>query len=249
MSRSRERTRVGWVDERRLAAADLRHEAARARRLRSRHVLDVHRTWGVVAGLSPHHGRLDEQVRVDPGLAYDPCGAELVLVRPAQVQLPAEPVDGMTLVIRADRRGCAELAWVPPGGPGLRAGVPLGRLDAAAETVLLDPTAMRRAGSLRRARLRSGSAHLPWSDLGTVFPRLVDIVVGGDTTPRYFVGLDAGRLPDGMTLFATVEPSSEPAVLTLLLVAAFRAGASPTYPSAGGVDVRWMSIETTEMDT
>jgi hypothetical protein len=252
MSRSPELARVGWVDERVLAGADLRHEQVRLRRLRSRHVLEVHRTWGVVAGLRARLDRGDEAVRVSPGVAYDACGAELVLARSTVVRIPAAAGDGLVLAIRAGAGGCAELAWLAAAE---RSGVPLGRLAEAGEQRWLLTDARRLAASRRRPALLSGSKTAAWSDFaeaadGTT-ARSLRIAVQqppGVASARYFASVSAGELTEPVWLLASVEQEEEGEK------PGFSVRVRTLSPTGAGLSeetllhVVWVSVEDQEVD-
>lgn len=248
MSRRASPRRVGWVDGRVLASADLRDESAHLRELRSRHLLEVHRTWGVVFGLIARMRPAQDGVEVTPGVAYDPCGAELVLADTAHVPFPNEGAGDVTLTISAGACGRPALGWVTPGARGSRAGVPLARLESA--TGLLDRGAARRAASRRRPRLHSGSLLVPWSDLqeadGSDPSLLAEVAVPIDPEgqlipPRYFAQADAGDLPAGHSLFVSIAAVAVDG-FTLRLLLAVHPSAAPPTTREGELTVRWMSI-------
>jgi hypothetical protein len=105
----------------------------------------VHDAYGVVAGLAVGPDtKAPPSLRVQPGLAYDGYGRELVLLETTRVAPPAtagrKPVGAWVLLLRAraeDAAGCrcagvlgpprAELVWQRAARAGVADGVPLAR--------------------------------------------------------------------------------------------------------------------------
>lgn len=74
-----------------LTARDLQDEAAFETRLRGLHVNLVHNTWGVALGFEVAVAAEGTAVTVDPGIAYDCLGREIVSVRSLSIGLPPPP--------------------------------------------------------------------------------------------------------------------------------------------------------------
>jgi hypothetical protein len=245
------RLRVGWVDGRPLATADLCDAADYGALLRARHVLGAHRTWGVVWGLVARLRTREELATVTPGLAYNACGAELGVSSPVELTLPEPLPDGTTLCVHDAGGGCAAFAWRPPGGVRPGADVPLGLLRTEPGTAL-DRGACRRAASQRRPALRAGTLTRPLSDFTASD-------AGGVRTLR--VGFDAGpgaSLPATPRVFATVRVLAEDAAgdgvpalfagvadvgadgFTLRVVVADGGGGQSGV--AGAIDIAWLAV-------
>lgn len=74
-----------------LTARDLQDEAAYESRLRGLHVNIVHNTWGVALGFDVAVADGGTAVTVNPGIAYDCRGREIVSVRSLSIGLPVAP--------------------------------------------------------------------------------------------------------------------------------------------------------------
>ena len=197
-----------------LLRRDFADQAAQDDQLRWWHARALHQAFGVVTGLgvtiAPVGGV--DTAQVEPGLAYDAHGRELLLDRPAQVPVPA---DGTALVLvigsaaaepgcdpppggvcRDERAGAGGvvLRWVPRAELSLRDGVPLTATGTAT------PFSAPRARPLARPRIGHGTTipgETAWRPWVKVFPdeqvlRLgiqveVDTSAAGFTTaPCYF---------------------------------------------------------------
>lgn len=113
---------------------DFRDRAAASDQLRWWHNRALHDAFGVASGMSVALAADAGPAVVQPGIAYDRRGRELLLFTPRSVPLPAR-LDPMTLMARYPEGGGTEavLAWQPavqaggaPCGPG--DGVPLATL-------------------------------------------------------------------------------------------------------------------------
>jgi hypothetical protein len=147
-----------------LLSEDFRDQQSIESQLRAWHNRALHNTFGVAPGIGDGLAvSLDEtnnQVVVEPGLAYDCFGRELLLQRRKSVLLPSE-VDEMLLLIRHkasriapqpnDLSGvCApepgrlvdgdlEFVWKSAKSATVRDGVPIARALPAGNTLELDP--------------------------------------------------------------------------------------------------------------
>jgi hypothetical protein len=74
-----------------LTARDLQDDAAFESRLRGLHVNLVHNTWGVALGFSVAVASGETAVTVNPGIAYDCRGREIMSARSLSVGLPILP--------------------------------------------------------------------------------------------------------------------------------------------------------------
>lgn len=133
-----------------LRSRDFRDQAAIEAQLRWWHNRALHNAFGVAEGLSVEVN--SNSVIVQPGLAYDCFGRELILAAPGKLRVPPKPAAAtqLTLVVRyressalrrkrelagaclpgriALRTEQVELVWAPAGAIELADSVPLGTL-------------------------------------------------------------------------------------------------------------------------
>lgn len=117
---------AGW----RLAATDLRDLLTLADHHRRRHVLALHDTWGIAAGLRIEHTR-PRRFTVLPGVAYDRCGRLMVVASSVLLRDTDDLAEPRVVVLHADvraREPAAMLRLVAPSALDLGLDVPLGLL-------------------------------------------------------------------------------------------------------------------------
>jgi hypothetical protein len=224
-----------------LRSRDFRDQAAFSRQLRWWHNRALHDAFGVVSGVSVALAADTGSALVQPGIAYDRVGRELLVFAPRPVPLPAQQ-QPMTLVARyreggpTGRQGAeAELMWQPPGqaggdpcGPG--EGVPLAQLayvGGAPTLTAVNP----RSRPLARPRIGNGSTpadSTPWQLWAVPLARgqttvlglqiAVDTSAAGFTeVPCYFAWLQwpqvaESRLPYLVYLALGFQYVEEPAI-------------------------------------
>jgi hypothetical protein len=155
-----------------LRSRDLRDRAAASDQLRWWHNRALHDAFGVASGMSVALAADAGPVLVQPGIAYDRGGRELLLSAPRSVPLPPQQ-QPMTLMARyPEGRGTeADLVWQPadqagggPCGPG--DGVPLAQLTYDRKKQKHGLTAVSpRTRPLARPHIGSGSTPgdaTPW---------------------------------------------------------------------------------------
>jgi hypothetical protein len=127
------------------------------------HQRALHDVPGVIAGLTPRVV-LGVGVVVSPGLGFDACGREVVLVEEATIEPPQDLGHAVALVLRGcgDRRA-PELAWVPLHRMARCDGVPLARLFPGEDGLKPWPA---RSRPIARPRVAFGST-LPGSTAWT----------------------------------------------------------------------------------
>ena len=111
-------------------ADDLNSHQVTEDTLRGWHNRALHATYGVSFGLDVSTAQATTQrgaqrARVQPGLAYDATGRDLLVGEECLVPLPPDP-RGMTLVLSADGATPA-FTWTPTDGFRVATGVPLAR--------------------------------------------------------------------------------------------------------------------------
>lgn len=100
--------RLQYFEGQLLTARDLQDDAAFETRLRGLHVNVVHNTWGVALGFEVAVAADGTAVTVNPGIAYDCRGREIVSVRSLSIGLPIPPYQSQAkawwfdLVVRYD---------------------------------------------------------------------------------------------------------------------------------------------------
>lgn len=208
--------RLRHVPRELLRSRDLRDQAAFSNQLRWWHNRALHDAFGVASGLSVALAADAASALVQPGIAYDRAGRELLVFAPRSVPLPTQQ-QPMTLVARyreGGRGAEADLVWQPPGqadgdpcGPG--DGVPLAQLTDAGGAPALTAVS-RRSRPLARPRIGNGSTaadSTPWQLW--VYPDVrgqttvlglqitVDTSAAGFTeVPCYFAWLQWPRVAD-----------------------------------------------------
>ena len=163
--------RLRHVPRELLRSRDFRDQAAFSRQLRWWHNRALHDAFGVVSGLSVALAADTASALVQPGIAYDRVGRELLVFAPRSVRLPGQQ-QPMTLVALycENRQGAeADLVWRPPGpvggdscGPG--EGVPLAQLAYVGGAPTLTAVSPR-SRPLARPRIGNGSTRAdstPW---------------------------------------------------------------------------------------
>jgi hypothetical protein len=167
--------RLRHVPRELLRSRDFRDQEAFGKQLRWWHNRALHDAFGVASGLSVVLAADVASALVQPGIAYDRVGRELLVFAPRSVPLPGQQ-QPMTLVARnreggpAGRQGAeAELVWQPPSraggdpcGPGV--GVPLAQLTYVGGAPTLTAVSPR-SRPLARPRIGNGSTpadSTPW---------------------------------------------------------------------------------------
>lgn len=167
--------RLRHVPRELLRSRDFRDQAAASEQLRWWHNRAQHEAFGVASGLSVALAADAASVLVQPGVAYDRVGRELLVFAPRSVQLPAQQ-QPMTLValyreggpagrIRAE----ADLVWQRSGQAGgdprrRSEGVPLAQLIYVGGALTLTAVSPR-SRPLARPRIGNGSTpadSTPW---------------------------------------------------------------------------------------
>ena len=218
--------RVRYRPGQTLLARDLRDQVDGSAHLRWWHNRAVHLPFGVAEGLdvseesSPGGDRI---AIVQPGLAHDAFGRELVLVEPARIPFPGDPAD-LTLLLQypATEARCGPagpvLSWARRRTWRVQDGVPLAVTDATGN---LSVAARYRptARPIARPKVETGAtvpgatdwklwAPAAWPARGVPsvlgYQVEVDTSVAGFTRrPRYFAwlqGLRAGPRPLALAL-------------------------------------------------
>jgi len=192
----------------RLLANDLHDQAALDDQLRWWHNRALHDAYGVVDGLAvqPVPGAEPAAVIVNPGLAIDAFGRELILGRPRRVVSPAD-VERSCLMIRAGERfGVVRIGYVPVAELNPRSGVPLAwpqKLHLAVPRAR--PVARPRIG--RGATIAGQTPWRPWTetvDEQTIYLGIeaaIDTSAAGFTSvPCYFVQINGAMATPSSSL-------------------------------------------------
>ena len=200
-----------------LRSRDLRDRAAAGDQRRWWHNRALHDAFGVASGMSVALAADAQSVLVQPGVAYDRAGRELLLFAPRAVPVPAQRP--MTLIARyhqdaaGQRTAEADLVWQPPApaggepcGPG--DGVPLATLASDEQGTLTLTAENRRSRPLARPHIGYGSTPAdatPWQVWdywsGDPIPLGLQIIVDTSTAgftevPCYFAWLQWPRVAD-----------------------------------------------------
>src|SRR5689334_10822463 len=99
--------RVRYWQGQMLSSVDLQTQLRVDEELRRLHNSAVHRTYGIAIGLSALAKDvydLKKGLNVGCGLAYDCAGRSLIIKEDLQIDVPANPTDGDTLVLSYDRQ-------------------------------------------------------------------------------------------------------------------------------------------------
>ena len=190
--------RLQHVDGELLRARDLRDQLAADLELHWWHQRAVHTAYGVASGLGVSEPDADGLLTVDPGVAYDARGRDLVLLDPATVRTPAA---GDPVYLVARYRPVApgvDFAWLAPARFDPCEGVALARLDWA-QAPIVQPLAPP-TRPVTRPRLGWGTTppdRTPWEPWAVIYNGSVsglqvrvDTGAAGFTdTPCYFASL------------------------------------------------------------
>jgi hypothetical protein len=157
--------RLRHVPRELLRSRDFRDQAAFSNQLRWWHNRALHDAFGVASGLGVALAAGAASALVQPGIAYDRIGRQLLVLAPRSVPLPAQQ-QPVTLVVRYREGGQgaeADLVWQRPGqvdgdpcGPG--EGVPLAQLTYVGGKPTLTAVSPR---SRPQARPRIGNGSTP----------------------------------------------------------------------------------------
>lgn len=237
-----------------LLAADFAGQAAQDDQLRWWHNRAVHDPFGVVRGLGVR--RENGTIVVEPGLAYDRHGRELILRTELRIALPADP-QKYRLVLgyraAAGPGGPVRLCWSPMARPLGADGVPLATGDGTAFAVPRSrPIAAPRIGHGVTQPGLSGWEF--WREPLEGQDRLVGMQLRVDTSasgftavPCYFVQFTGGLWSPGAPGFLTVplqhiaEPSRN-SFLYRVLVPVFVATTDLTDEAAERIFVGFLQI-------
>jgi hypothetical protein len=119
--------RIEFAHGDRLMTADLQQADVREAALHALHVRAVHRAWGIALGFAVVASADLRAVLVGPGLAYDRCGAAILLTDAVRIPLPAGDGEHRLAVAAGPRwcwdAGALEVARVVVAG-GLASGAP-----------------------------------------------------------------------------------------------------------------------------
>jgi hypothetical protein len=102
-SSTEQAVRIRHYQGQRLLASDLQDEYDNLAWLRGLHIVGLHDTWGIASGFDVTVDSVNWQVQVQPGLAYDAYGREILLAQPHALSLPdpqAAPGTSFDLVAR-----------------------------------------------------------------------------------------------------------------------------------------------------
>jgi hypothetical protein len=209
-SRPLELERLHYWQGQSLRSRDARSETAAADHLRWWHTRALHGAFGIASGLEIQVTGGD--VTVNPGLAYDGFGRELLLLAPFTIAVPGEESRSEAMLTisshdRAEQQGCScgskaaaaspTLAWESAGEIDLCQSVPLARWRKSS-SARIEPV-RRYARRSARPRIAAastvpgGTGWTTWSAGGQVvgFQAAVDTSAAGFTrTPCYFAGLE-----------------------------------------------------------
>jgi hypothetical protein len=187
-----------------LAGRDFAAQAGQDDQLRWWHNRALHRAYGIVSGLGISVA--DGVATVEPGLAYDCHGRELILDRPRRVPVPlGETTPELVLGRHGD--GVA-LCWVRPGSAAPAGGVPLG--VAENDPPLVRPFARPLIG--RGATIPGATAWEPWvesegrRELHLGMQVEVDTSAAGFTAPPCYFAQITGSTWDARLPFLLLVP-------------------------------------------
>lgn len=259
--------RLRHVPRELLRSRDFRDQAAFSEQLRWWHNRALHDAFGVASGMGVAPAADAATALVQPGVAYDRAGRELLVFSPRLVPLPAQQ-QPMTLVARyreggpAGRRSAeADLVWQPSGQAGggpcrPGEGVPLAHLAYADGAPVLTAVS-RRSRPLARPRTGNGSTptdSTPWQlweypgAHGQAFVVGLQITVdtsaaGFTEVPCYFAWLQwprvaDSRLPYPLYLALGFQYVEEPAIDRFLFRALLPLREAATQEAARGHERR-----------
>ncbi|ANZ28483.1 hypothetical protein A4U64_26695 (plasmid) [Rhodococcus sp. WB1] len=189
-----------------LSGRDFTAQTEQDDQLRWWHNRALHHTYGIVSGLGVAIGD-DGVAIVEPGLAYDCHGRELILDRQRRVPVPpGDPTPELALTRCRDK---VVLCWVPSGSVVPAGGVPLGAAGDGAPQV----RALARPRIGRGATIPGATAWEPWMEQdNTQKPLKLGIQVevdtsaaGFTTTPCYFAQV-TGSIWDARLPFLLLGP-------------------------------------------
>ncbi len=103
--------RLSFVPGQDLLARDFRDAVTFDARLRHWHNRALHAIYGVSFGLHAEPSAEATAVRIEPGLAYDAAGREILLRAARTVPFPTSFDVPLLLALRHDGEGAVELAW------------------------------------------------------------------------------------------------------------------------------------------
>ena len=209
-SRPLEIERLHYWQGQSLRSRDARSETAASEHLRWWHTRALHRAFGIASGLETEV--TGSEVKVNPGLAFDGSGRELLLLAPVSISMPDEESRSEAMLTISSHAGAAEdgcscnsevaaaspsLAWESGAEIDLCRSVPLARWRKSSSG-RVEPF-RRYARRLARPRIAAastvpgGTRWTTWSAGGQVvgFQTVVDTSAAGFTrTPCYFAGLE-----------------------------------------------------------
>jgi hypothetical protein len=136
-----------------LRGVDLVDSLADTAHLRWWHNRALHAAFGIASGLTVNI--LGTRVRVDPGLAYDAFGRELILRERVVVSMPAQPGD-WTLVARYPEEAASSCRPPTPCWP-----VSERERDLGLDLVWLSTPSVRPGEVMPLLRIRGGDGELP----------------------------------------------------------------------------------------
>ena len=257
--------RLRHVPRELLRSRDFRDQAAFSNQLRWWHNRALHDAYGVASGLSVVLAAGAASALVQPGVAYDRAGRELLVFAPRPVPLPAQQ-QPMTLVIRYREGGQgaeADLVWQPPGqagrdlcGPG--DGVPLAQLTYVRGAPTLTAVSPR-SRAQARPRIGNGSTpadSTPWqlwmypvvSGQITVLGLQITVdtsAAGFTEIPCYFAWLQwprvaGSRLPNLLYLALGFQYVEEPAIdrFVFRVLLPLREAAARGHPQAAAFPLK-----------
>ncbi len=230
--------RVRYWQGQLLSSGDLQTQLRVDQELRRLHNAAAHRAYGIAIGLSAvanDVNDLKKGLSVGCGLAYDCAGRALIIKEDLQIDVPANPTDGDTLVLSYDpqRREGVKLEWTNRAKVNPANGIALARLskesDEQSEAKIDEKFRAVIARPLARPPLATGitvpgsTAWQTWrlgnDEVGVQV--LVDTTASGFTTiPHYFAEAITDKVPKDFVpawLASIADPSSNSFTLQLLM--------------------------------
>jgi hypothetical protein len=247
--------RVRYAQDDLLRARDLDADVAAEALHRARHVRAAHGTWGIAAGFDVTLLKDRPAAAVEPGLAYDACGGEIVSGRRRFVPAPAgASASVVELTVAAGQCG-TRLWWRDPGAP-LGDGVPLARARVGKGMLTaLDLTVRRGARPLVGGRAGSGSFEIELTTEQSSSVAVDTSSFGFRTIPAYVITLAEGS-PDGLVSLAAWRATCGPLIDVqnetatgfdvALRIGVQHAVGDPRLPADMYVKLDWLGVEAPE---
>jgi hypothetical protein len=241
-------TRVRYHSGQKLSASDLQLSSDRQASLRALHMRALHNTWGIALDFQVSLENDNSELLVQPGLAYDGFGQELILTSQKSFNLSGRNSESQTVLVvsKADIDAkfesalnfCEqeelhydlEFSWREKNQVRLGRDIPLAELTFDGNEVFLDVGLRRYAKPMRRPKIESGTLKLSWDqwepkiiENETVALKLkqpVDTSIAGFSTelPYYFAQIVDTTYQEGEATKQVFDLGKDGFIVPLLII-------------------------------